>query len=120
MCGIFGMTTNSPRKINEGYVKILGIYNESRGKNSCGITYDGEIYYGVDKDALVSNFFKGRTFKPKEFSYIFGHTRQSSVGIVNRYNAHPFGYGENNINQGYETCLVHNGTLLNYEELAKN
>ena len=119
MCGIFGMATNSPNKINDAKVKILGLYNESRGKNSCGITYDGEIYHGLDKEALVSNFFKHKVFKPTEFPYIFGHTRQSSVGAVNHYNAHPFGYGENNINQGYETTFCHNGTLLNHKELAK-
>lgn len=102
MCGIFGQATNSPKKINEYKVKMLGMYNETRGRNSCGITYDGEIYHGLDKDKLWTDFIKGRKFRATKFPIMFGHTRQSSVGAINHFNSHPFGFGINNTNDGYK------------------
>jgi len=116
-CGIWGQASNSTKKINESNIKILGLFNESRGKNSCGITIDGEIYYGLDKEALFTNFAKGRSIKPTLYPTVIGHTRQSSIGVINSYNAHPFGFGENK-DGGYKMCIVHNGTLLNHKELA--
>lgn len=117
-CGIFGMATNSPKKINSGNIKILGMANESRGKDSCGITIDGEIYYGLDKEKKFSDFMKGRRFEATKFPIVFGHTRAASVGIVNSHNAHPFGYGDN-ADGDYKEIYVHNGTLSNHKELAK-
>jgi len=117
MCGIYGQASNNVKKINESNIKILGLFNENRGKNSCGITIDGEIYYGLEKEALFTNFAKGRSFTPTLYPTVIGHTRQSSVGVINAYNAHPFGFGENK-DGGYKFLAVHNGTLLNYKELA--
>lgn len=119
MCGIFGHSTNTPRKINQSNVKILGMFNETRGKNSCGITFDGEIYHGIDDTKLFTDFMKGQNFIAKSSPLMFGHTRQSSVGTVNEFNCHPFGFGESKSGEGYKFIGVHNGTLLNYEELAK-
>ena len=118
MCGILGQSTNNPKKISQGNIRILGVHNESRGKNSCGITIDGEIFYGIEKEKLFSDFMKGRKFDAKVFPIVFGHTRQSSVGIINEHNAHPFGFGENQRGDGYKFIGVHNGTLHNYKELA--
>jgi hypothetical protein len=93
-CGIFGQATNTPVKLDVSSVNILGIYNIERGKQSCGLTWDGDIQHGIDKDKLYSDFIKNRNIKPKYFPTMFGHTRQSSYGnIVNLDNAHPFGYG---------------------------
>lgn len=118
MCGIFGQATNSPKKINQGNIRILGMFNESRGKNSCGITIDGEIYHGLEKEKLFTDFMKGRKFDAKQIPIVFGHTRTSSVGAVNEYNAHPFGFGENE--QGNIKFIgVHNGTLHNHKDLAE-
>lgn len=117
MCGIFGMVSNDPKKINSGNIKILGLNNESRGKDSCGLFLDGEIYYGIEGQKLFSNFCKGVEFNASKYPFVIGHTRQSSVGVVNMHNAHPFGYGANG--EDYEQVFVHNGTLLNYKELAE-
>lgn len=117
-CGIFGQVTNKPNKIDDSAIKILGLTNEVRGKDSCGITVDGEIYYGVNTEKLFSNFIKGRSFKAKKYPIVFGHTRMASVGIVNKYNAHPFGFGTNKEGD-YKMAGVHNGTISNYKELAE-
>jgi glutamine amidotransferase-like protein len=120
MCGIFGQGTNNPKKINSSNIRILGMFNESRGKGSCGLTYDGEIYHGVTfAERLFTDFIKGRKIEPKIFPTIFGHTRTASVGAINEHNAHPFGFGMNERGDGYEFIGVHNGTILNYKELAE-
>lgn len=118
-CGIFGHCTNNPRRINSSNIKILGMFNESRGKHSCGITIDSEIYHGLEKDKLFTDFIKGKTFKANENPLIFGHTRSASVGAaINEHNAHPFGFGINKTG-GFKFIGVHNGTLYNHLELAK-
>lgn len=118
-CGIFGQSTNTPKKLNQSNVKILGMFNESRGKHSCGITYDGEVYHGIDDTKLFTDFMKHQTFDAKAYPLMFGHTRQSSVGVINNFNCHPFAFGINKKETGYKFIGVHNGTLLNYEELAE-
>lgn len=119
-CGIFGHVTNNPKKINQSNVKILGLFNETRGKHSCGITYDSEIYHGLEKDKLFTDFIKGKTFKALANPSMFGHTRSASVGAaINEHNAHPFGFGTNKTG-GYKFIGVHNGTLYNHLELAKD
>ncbi|HEX8586129.1 MAG TPA: hypothetical protein VF680_17185 [Allosphingosinicella sp.] len=118
MCGIFGHVTKNVNSLSVGEMNILGLFNIERGKSSCGLTYDGEIYLGLDKDKLYSDFIKKRHIKPKSVPTIFGHTRQSSVGAINAFNAHPFGFGALD-NGNYEFIGCHNGTLKNYEELAK-
>lgn len=118
MCGIFGMATKEPRYISSPNLKILGMLNESRGRTCCGITVDGEIFHGHDKDKLFTDFAKGKSFAAKQVPVVIGHTRQASTGMaVNKHNAHPFGFGE--YNGGYEFVFVHNGTLLNHKELAE-
>lgn len=47
MCGIFGYAGKNPKTFNKAKFDILGLYNNSRGGDSCGVTTDGEIYYGL-------------------------------------------------------------------------
>lgn len=118
MCGIFGQITKSVNSLCVPEVNILGMLNVERGKNSCGLTYDGEIFLGLDKDKIYTDFIKKRNIKPKQYPTIFGHTRQSSSGAINAFNAHPFGFGTLP-NGEYEFIGCHNGTLKNPLELAK-
>lgn len=119
MCGIFAWAGKNIKSFDKSKYDILGIYNIERGKDSCGVSYDGEIYPGVDKLKLYSDFMINNKIKPKRFPVVIGHTRQASVGnIVNEENAHPFGFGTTE--QGdFEFIGCHNGTLYNKTELAK-
>lgn len=119
MCGIFAWAGKNIKSFDKSKYDILGIYNIERGKDSCGVSYDGEIYPGVDKLKLYSDFMINNKIKPKKFPVVIGHTRQASVGnIVNEENAHPFGFGTTE--QGdFEFIGCHNGTLYNKTELAK-
>jgi hypothetical protein len=119
-CGIFGQATNNPAKLETSSVNLLGIYNIERGKMSCGLTWDGEIQHGLGVDKLYSDFIIDREIKPKKIPVMFGHTRQPSAGaVVTIDNAHPFGFGTSNDEQGYEFIGCHNGTLKNATELAE-
>jgi len=117
MCGIFGYAGKDPKNFNKAKFDILGLYNNSRGGDSCGVTTDGEIYYGLKTSKNYSDFIVDQDYlKPKNSPVVFGHTRKSSVGVINEINAHPFGFGE--YKEGFEFIGCHNGTLKNHKELA--
>lgn len=118
MCGIFAWSGKDPKKFNKDKFDKLGIFNIDRGKDSCGVSSDGEVYYGLNTEKLYSKFIVNREIKPLKYPVVIGHTRSASVGnIVNERNAHPFGFG-NNSEGNYEFVGCHNGTLYNHKDLA--
>lgn len=119
MCGIFAWSGKDPKKFNKDKFDKLGMFNIDRGKDSCGVSYDGEIYYGTGTEKLYSKFIVDREINPLKYPVVIGHTRQASVGnIVNETNAHPFGFGTNT-DGNYAFIGCHNGTLYNHKDLAK-
>ena len=119
-CGIFGMATNKPENLDVNGVHILGIYNIERGKMSCGLSWDGDIQYGLGADKLYTDFIVDREIKPTKIPIMIGHTRQPSYGMaITEDNAHPFGFGTSKDGESYEMIFCHNGTLKNHKELAK-
>jgi len=120
MCGIFGQSTNKPENLDVNAVHILGIYNIERGKMSCGLSWDGDVQYGLGFDKLYTDFIVDREIKPTKIPIMIGHTRQPSYGMaITEENAHPFGFGTSKNKEGYEMIFCHNGTLKNHKELAK-
>lgn len=118
-CGIFGMATNKPENLDVNGVHILGIYNIERGKLSCGLSWDGDVQYGLGLDKLYTDFIIDREIKPIKTPIMIGHTRQPSFGMaITEDNAHPFGFGTSKDGEGYEMIFCHNGTLKNHKELA--
>lgn len=122
MCGIFAWAGLNVKHFNKAKYDILGIFNDSRGGDSCGVSTDGEIYYGVTTGMKkYSEFIVEKDYvKPFKIPVVIGHTRKSSVGMVNENNAHPFGFGVNEKYDSYEFVGVHNGTLYNHDDLAKD
>jgi len=119
-CGIFGQSTNRPKNLDVNAVHILGIYNIERGKMSCGLSWDGDVQYGLGFDKLYTDFIVDREIKPTKTPIIIGHTRQPSYGMaITEDNAHPFGFGTSKDGESYEMIFCHNGTLKNHKELAK-
>ncbi len=119
MCGIFGYISNKIEKVNIDRFKLLGVLNETRGEQSCGITIDADIFHGYTyKDKLFRDFVVGMNIEPVMKPVLFGHTRKSSSGTVGEYNTHPFGFGTNKKDNGYAFIGAHNGTLYNDNEIA--
>lgn len=122
MCGLVGWVGGDPTEFNYSKLHTLGVLNETRGKHSCGISFDREIWTGIDKEKLWRDFSPTVKDMLDEFPLrnpvVIGHTRWATGGAHNAANAHPFGFGDDG-NGGYQFCGVHNGSLIDYEDLAK-
>jgi glucosamine 6-phosphate synthetase-like amidotransferase/phosphosugar isomerase protein len=102
MCGLIGFSGKSNANIDK--LKILFMYNLSRGEDSTGyFTYKS----GIKKSMLSADkFIKDLYDTGKLF---IGHTRKATIGVKNIDNAHPFNFGN--------LYGVHNGTVKNYVDL---
>jgi len=118
MCGIFGIINKAPKKFDYQTFCTLGICNDERGGDSCGVFIDGKYEYGVDKQKLFSDFYQvSEVIQNTEKAQIaLGHCRKASVGVINEKTAQPVVITENNVPV---FVVVHNGTIFNYEQLAK-
>lgn len=119
MCGIAGIVNKTKRPFDFSTFCILGIDNDSRGGDSCGVFIDGKYEYGVDNNKLFRNFFQ-------ENELIYGttsstiallHCRKASVGKVSRETAQPVIIKDEL--GAIKFVLMHNGTIHNYKELAE-
>lgn len=120
MCGIWGWVGKNPKRFNKFKFDLIGSFNEERGTDSCGVTVDGKIYYGLNTEKRYRNFVVNTPYPlPETIPTIFGHTRNSSVGAVSETNAHPFGFHkEESSGDVFDFIGVHNGTLYNHANLC--
>lgn len=118
MCGIAGIVNKTPREFDYATFCTLGIANDARGGDSCGVFIDGKYDYGVDKARLFSNYFPEsdllNSIKTARVALL--HCRKASVGLVSRETAQPVVITENGI---VRFVVIHNGTIYNYKELAE-
>lgn len=98
----------------------LGVHNDTRGKDSVGIYIDGQTeYYCKGKNnSLFSEFIsKSRLLQSVEVAQVaYGHDRAASIGTVSIETAQPVVLKEDD---KITYMLMHNGTIYNYEDLAK-
>lgn len=120
MCGISGFTGKSPGNIDK--LKILGLYNTTRGTDSCGIALNNQVVKGVGTIANFSNFIESKileTDKEHKNYTVLIHTRNASQKSTKEDPecAHPF---EIKSKKG-KTLLVgmHNGVITNETEIAR-
>jgi len=119
MCGIFGhIGTN----YDKNKFKVLGLYNDARGGDSCGVFHHGklktDVAYGADKNKKFKDFVENGLFidaKIGKPTIALGHCRKASVGAIGLQQAQPVVIYEND---KPVFAMIHNGTLINYEELA--
>lgn len=120
MCGLFGIISSSPKTIDLRAFCTLGIMNDSRGGDSCGISFDGKTEYGFGKEsALFIDFMKTSKmlYKRNRVKIALGHCRKASIGGVTLDKAQPVKvYGKDG---NLDMIVIHNGTIYNYQDLAK-
>lgn len=119
-CGLFAWNGKYPSSFDTMKFKILGIFNDLRGGDSCGIYTNGEIYKGIHTVSKFKDFWKEFDFsKTKNAKVVIGHARKASVGHVSYENAQPIGISFKSAKLGKRGIVVaHNGTLTNHAELA--
>ena len=119
MCGLYGIINSKPAPFQKEIFTVLGIANDRRGGDSCGIFIDGQVEYGIGKKALFENFFWDSDLlnDTTNCQIALGHDRKASVGAVTLEKAHPILI--KNDKGDVDFALIHNGTLHNYEDLAK-
>ena len=117
-CGIFGIINFRPSTLNKTAFNVLGINNDSRGGDSCGIFIDGKVEYGVGNKKLYSSFFKESELlnSTTKCSIALGHCRKASIGVISERTAQPVVLRD--ANGVAEFAVIHNGTIYNYKELA--
>ena len=98
MCGIFGIINKKVSKFDLGAFCTLGVNNDSRGGDSCGIFIDGWVEYGVNNLKLFKNFMTTSKLLKAigKCSIALGHCRKASIGSVNVENAQPIIIKNNN------------------------
>ena len=119
MCGLFGIINFKPKHINKPMLNVLGITNDTRGGDSCGLFIDGEVEYGFGKTAKYLDFmFESKLLQEKDTARIvLGHCRKASVGGVTLDKAQPTVHRTED--GTIDFVVLHNGTIRNHDELAK-
>ena len=119
MCGIAGIITKTPRVFDYATFCTLGIANDARGGDSCGVFIDGKYEYGTGDTKLFSNYFLSSDLldNTNKAMVAMVHCRKASVGNISKETAQPVVLTDKNGKVLY--VLMHNGTIHNYRELAE-
>ena len=119
MCGIAGIITKTPRVFDYATFCTLGIANDARGGDSCGVFIDGKYEYGTGDTKLFSNYFLSSDLLDNTSKAMVAmvHCRKASVGKISKETAQPVVLTDKSGKVLY--VLMHNGTIHNYRELAE-
>lgn len=119
MCGLAGIITKTPQPFDYSTFCTLGVANDSRGGDSCGVFIDGKYEYGVNDKKLFSSYFLDSKllYGTEKSTVALVHCRKASVGKISAETAQPVVLTDKKGKVLY--VLMHNGTIHNYEELAK-
>lgn len=118
MCGIAGIISKTPRAFDYGTFCTLGIANDTRGGDSCGVFIDGRYEYGTGENKLFANYFQESKLldETKRSTVALVHCRKASIGAISAETAQPVVIKEDD---KVAFVVMHNGTIHNYEALAK-
>jgi predicted glutamine amidotransferase len=121
-CGIFAWTGTSPDKFNPMLFNILGVYNDSRGGDSCGVYFNRNSITGIRSEAKYEDLVKKEklhtTIKLTKWPIVIGHCRKASVGSIIDLNVQPTIFRSVDKTNRIVYVQAHNGTITNHKELA--
>jgi hypothetical protein len=122
-CGIFAWAGVSPDKFSPFMFNVLGVYNDNRGGDSCGVYFNKNIITGIRTAAKYESLVKSEklhtTLKLTKNPVAIGHCRKASVGSVVEANIQPVIIRDKEKNDKLMYVHAHNGTITNYDDLAK-
>lgn len=105
MCGIFGIISSEGVKKDE--LKFLVEHSQQRGKDSSGLVYiQGNEYNVFRADYPITKLL--REINPYNSPFAMGHSRLITNGLSDNQPV---------VRDGI--CLIHNGIVVNHEELWK-
>lgn len=117
MCGLAGIINSEVSVFDQHSFNILGVLNESRGKDSCGVFIDGLVFKGINKNKLFSDYTKSIPY-PNTSTISILHDRATSPTMAtNLTQCQPVVIYDDE--GSIRFCMIHNGTLKNHTELAK-
>lgn len=105
MCGIFGIISTSP--INKANLNLLIKHSQQRGKDSSGLIFFEDKAYHVNRADYSIEKLKNKR-KQLNSNIILGHSRLITNGLKDNQ---PVVRGS--------ICVIHNGIILNVDELWK-
>lgn len=111
-CGLFGGVAKDGKKLDIKKLIILGLYNRTRGTDSCGYYYNGNIVKGIGLQSDFKDFIANKQIIPGNLPHnvMMFHTRKSTYGAHTEENAHPHEVGN--------YVQTHNGTIKNIWSLC--
>jgi amidophosphoribosyltransferase len=110
MCGIVGLI-GTPDASREAFLGLTTL--QHRGQDAAGIlSYDSDGFHRVKNIGLVESVFTRENMQSLTGNMALGHARYSTIGRGDLVDVQPFV-----MNYPFGLGIVHNGNIMNVEEL---
>lgn len=103
MCGIFGIISEQPIKINE--LMLLARHAEQRGRDSSGLYFPRGAVYDLHRASIPVTHLVPKV-KLSDVNFIMGHSRLITNGL-----------SDNQPVYRDDVCVIHNGIIVNHDVL---